>query len=267
MPTQAPKAKKIEVDVVGDNPGYLRFSDITKDKFHRLLDYETTKHLHYFYHFNEQKLRVQIPEEFHDSLTTQLFLLICDKLKLAGLLNIACLPNLSPSVKLGNVAAAKPHACWRPLNNKDFTVFAEVGKSEQDNEVADDARRWIDYPGSSCQICLVVELTNPDIIKLSVWSPKHPFNPNRQLRRSHTSASITELATINRGNPDPVVQFKSFTAPKNIPTEIRLPVVAFTGYQFPSGSDVKFGDTITLTEEDLKEFGRLYWIQRNTHKV
>ncbi|KAJ6007451.1 hypothetical protein N7540_011427 [Penicillium herquei] len=137
MASQAPESREIEDEVVRENPGYVWFSDITKDQFYHLQDYETTKHLHYFYHFKEQKLRVQIPDNFHDSLTTQLFLLICDKLKSAGLLNIACLPNLSPSIRLGNVAA-QPHACWRPLNNENFTVFAEVGSSE-DKEIADDA--------------------------------------------------------------------------------------------------------------------------------
>jgi hypothetical protein len=67
-------------------------------------------------------------------------------------------------------------------------------------------------------------------------------------------------STIIRGRPDPVVRFERHISPTFTPTEVRLPVAAFTGYQLPPGVYVNFGDSNVLTEEDLIDFGRLHWI-------
>ncbi|KAJ6070451.1 hypothetical protein N7467_011770 [Penicillium canescens] len=108
-----------------------------------------------------------------------------------------------------------------------------------------DARHWIEHAESSFQICLTVKLSkNPDTITLSVWRPQNHLNPGQQLRRRHVSATITDRATITRGRPDPVVRFESHISPTSTPTEIRLPVAAFTGYQLPPGVYVNFGDSI-----------------------
>ncbi|EAW14200.1 uncharacterized protein ACLA_072330 [Aspergillus clavatus NRRL 1] len=269
---QTKEFKEIEGELVrkikAEHMGYLWFFGITEDTFYQLQDEtsRSTRRLHCFYNFDEQKLRVRMPGRVHDSLAAQLFFLICDKLKSAGLLNTACVPNLSPLIRLGNIAA-EPDGCWGPLNSEHFTVGIEVGNLESDNELSHDARHWIEHAESSFQICLIVKLSNnPDTITLSVWRPQNHPNSGSQLRRRHVSAIITDTATITRGRPDPVVRFESHISPILTPTEIRLPVAAFTGYQLPPGVHVNFGDSIVLTEEDLIEFGRLHWIPGNGYQ-
>ncbi|KAJ6018815.1 hypothetical protein N7499_010004 [Penicillium canescens] len=269
---QTKQFKEIEGELVSKirakDTGYLWFSDITEATFYQLQDgtSRSTRRLHYFYNFDERKLRVRMPSKAHDSLAVQLSYLISDKLRSAGLLNTTCVPNLSPSIRLGNTAA-QPDGCWGPLNSEDVTVGIEVGNSESEHELEHDARHWIGHAESSFQICLTVKLTkDPDMITLSVWRPQRPQNhiySGPQLRRRHVFAAITDRATITRGRPDPVVRFESLTSPTFTPTEIRLPVAAFTGYQLPPGVYVNFGDSIVLTGEDLIGFGKLHWILAN----
>ncbi|KAJ6144677.1 hypothetical protein N7470_008572 [Penicillium chermesinum] len=246
--------KKIEDELLrkirAKYTGYLWFFNVTKETFYQLQDENSrnTRHFRYLYNFDERKLRIWMPARAHDSFVTQLVILISDKLRAAGLHNTACVPNLSPTLKFGNFAA-QPDGCWGPFNSDDFTVCVEVANSQSDAQLRNDARRWLEHTGSPFEICLTVKVS-ADKIVLSVWRPQaRPDNGHGPwLRRRHRSATITHTATIVRNSPNPTVICESNTSSSSTRNEIRLPVVAFTGYQLPPGINVNPWDEIILTK-------------------
>ena len=133
--------------------------------------------------------------------------------------------------------------CWRPSEGHDFTVCLEFGWSEFESELNLDARRWIKHPGSSIALCLTVNLEqNPDKITLSVYEPL------RSGTNGHTSASVTH--TVTRATPHSLIEFQSHGDPPQALADIRLPEVAFTGY-----NQGDLDDNLILTEEDFVRIG------------
>ncbi|KAJ5091998.1 hypothetical protein NUU61_006868 [Penicillium alfredii] len=241
--------EKLVTEVLKGHTGYLWLSDVAEDTFYQLKGdtSRSTRRLHCLYEFDEHKLRVRMPEKVHDSLAVQLGVLINDKLRSAGLLNIACVPNMSPTITLGTTAA-EPDGCWGPINSEGFTVGIEVGNSQSSTELVRDARHWIEHAESSFQICIVVELSNNrNTITLSVWRQNDYASSGSRLRSRHISAINTDTVTITRRYPDPVVRFENplsptLASPVLEQSEIRLPIAAFTSYHPPPGVHVNFGD-------------------------
>lgn len=93
---------------------------------------------------------------------------------------------------------------------------------------------------------------NPDKITLSVYEPL------RSGTNGHTSASVTHAAIITRATPQPLVEFQSHRDPPQALADIRIPVVAFTGYNHGD-----LTDNLILTEKDFVGIGTLNWTTQN----
>lgn len=206
--------------------GYLWLSDISGATFAQLTNEGSslTWRLCYLYYHDKRDLRIRMPSRLHEDLIYQFHSLICDKLRSAGLLKRACMPCASPLINLGDITM-EPDGCWRLFEGHDFIVCLELGWSEFEPELDLDARHWIEHPGSSIALCLTVKLErNPNKITLSVYEPL------RSGTNGHTSASVTHTAIITRATPHPLVEFQNHGDPPQALADIRLPEVAFTGY-------------------------------------
>lgn len=252
--------RQLDADIQAGRTGYREFCDIREDIFYKVQGQQssTTRRLHCVYNFEKHLLRVRLPNEAHEDVALQLHSLIDLKLNAEGLMYTACTPTLSPTVRLGNIAL-QPDGAWRPRGRKDWTVCVQVGDSESERELLLDARRWIEDDSSLFKICLTAKIKRlPEEIEISIIQSS-PFRA-RILRSNHTSAMLIASAKIIRHHPGPVVEFQDHRSPTNTLTALRLPIVAFTGPQPPTGVQVNVGGDILLTGQELAEIGRRHWV-------
>jgi hypothetical protein len=264
MPTPEPTFELIErqldADIQAGRTGYREFCDISEDTFQKVQGEEssTTRRLHCVYNFEKHLLRVRMPNNAHEDVACQLQFLINLKLKAEGLMYTACTPTMSPTVRLGNIAL-QPDGAWGPRGRTDWTVGIQVGDSESERKLLLDARSWIENDGSQFKICLTAKIKRlPEEIKISImWCSR---SCACILRSNHTSAMLIASANIIRHHPGPVVEFQDHRNPTNTLTALRLPIVAFTGPQPPTGVQVNLGGDIVLTGQELAEIGRRLWV-------
>lgn len=262
MPTPEPTfeliKRQLDADIQAGQTGYREFRDISEDIFQKVQEHPTTRRLHCVYNFEKHLLRIRMPNEAHEDIATQLHSLIDLKLNGEGLMYTACTPSLSPTVRLGNIAL-KPDGAWRPRGGKDWTVCVQVGDSESERELVLDAGRWIEDDGSLFKICLTAKIKrDPEEIEISIIQ-SFPFSA-QILQGNHTSAMLIASAKIIRHHSAPVVEFQDHRNPTNTLTALRLPIVAFTGAQPPTGVQVNLAGDSVLTEQELAEIGRRHWV-------
>ncbi|KAJ6090517.1 hypothetical protein N7486_009332 [Penicillium sp. IBT 16267x] len=231
------------------------FFDISAETFDQLQDDNSrTSHFKYIYDFDKRKLYVRMPHNAHESLACILRGLIDDQLRSAGVLWTKVFPSGSPTMKVGS-KAAEPDGCYMPIDRRGKTVCIEVGNSQTERQLIRLAHHWIEHPESSILICLLVKLSaDKNTITLSVCRPDEHHVSRPVLRSQSVHATMTESVKIMRADPDHTVQF---TKSSDLhPSQIRLPITAFTGEQSSSAAV----ENVILNEPVLREIGLRLWL-------
>ncbi|GIK03242.1 hypothetical protein Aspvir_007311 [Aspergillus viridinutans] len=243
-------------DSLNTSCDFIQFSNVSAKDFEFLASDKnrTLKSARFSYNFVTECLTIKMPQWDHKELAG-LFRAMIDEQLFSMLVSGEFISLSSPLTVLGSWAK-EPDAAWSPESTGNLTVVLEVGDSESAQQLAINARGWLESPGTTAETCITIDLSEENNLTIDVWRLDRRVYAVSTRRLPSPAVRVQHVKILN-GDAGPQIDgWKMDENMGEIPTdEIQLDFAMFVGRRATTSIE----QDIVISRDLLMAFANRFW--------